>query len=213
MSSRYKGMACARPGRLLPGPWSLIGVSAVVSRVKRDFACTLTVALPPEPGLPASTIALEAGGAATDTQQAIPGSSLFRVRSPPSLGPSTSASPCCLTRKEESFRLSWRIMFRCFSSSCTMCTPAVGPSEMTNANMLPSRMPGATKAPANGFPSRIRRITRKSGCSFLRSHRKDPVIVSLSSLTRSSTTKCTSSDETSSVWVFGHSAVTARVRE
>jgi transposase-like protein len=71
-----------------------------------------------------------------------------------------------------SSRLSWRIMFRCFSSSCTMCTPAVGPSEMTNANICPSRFPGATSAPANGFPSCTRRMTRKSGCSFLRSHRK-----------------------------------------
>ena len=42
-----QGMAASGPGRLRPGPWSLTGVSAVVSRVKRDFACTLAGAFPP----------------------------------------------------------------------------------------------------------------------------------------------------------------------
>jgi len=34
------------PGRLPPGPWFLTGVSAEVSSVKRDFACTLARHLP-----------------------------------------------------------------------------------------------------------------------------------------------------------------------
>jgi hypothetical protein len=36
-----RGWPASGPGRLLPGPWFLTGVSAG-SRVKRDFACTLT---------------------------------------------------------------------------------------------------------------------------------------------------------------------------
>jgi hypothetical protein len=44
-----QGMARVGPGRLRPGPWFLTGVSAVVSRVKRDFACTLTDTFPPVP--------------------------------------------------------------------------------------------------------------------------------------------------------------------
>ena len=42
-----RGWPASGPGRLRPGPWFLTGVSAVVSRVKRDFACTLTVGFPP----------------------------------------------------------------------------------------------------------------------------------------------------------------------
>ena len=42
-----QGMARVRSEQARPGPWFLTGVSAVVSRVKRDFACTLTGAFPP----------------------------------------------------------------------------------------------------------------------------------------------------------------------
>ncbi len=41
-----QGMARVRSGQARPGPWFLTGVSAVVSGVKRDFACTFTGALP-----------------------------------------------------------------------------------------------------------------------------------------------------------------------
>ena len=37
-----QGMARVRSGQPLPAPWFLAGVSAEVSRVKRDIACTLT---------------------------------------------------------------------------------------------------------------------------------------------------------------------------
>ena len=42
-----RGWPASDPGRPPPGPWFLTGVFAVVSGVKRDFACTLTGAFPP----------------------------------------------------------------------------------------------------------------------------------------------------------------------
>ena len=63
----------------------------MVCRVKCDFACTLTGAISPCTGCPAGTVALGAGGADTYTQRAIPGSDLFRVRSPPRLGSRASS--------------------------------------------------------------------------------------------------------------------------
>jgi len=42
-----QGMVRVRSGQARPGPWFLAGVPAVVSRVKRDFACTLAGAFPP----------------------------------------------------------------------------------------------------------------------------------------------------------------------
>ena len=37
-----RGWPASGPDRLRPGPWFLAGVSAEVSRIKRDFACTFT---------------------------------------------------------------------------------------------------------------------------------------------------------------------------
>jgi len=42
-----RGWPASSPGRLRPGPWFLTGVSAEVSGVKRDFACTFTLVFPP----------------------------------------------------------------------------------------------------------------------------------------------------------------------
>jgi hypothetical protein len=42
-----QGIARVRSGQAPAWPLVLTGVSAVVSRVKRDFACTLTAAFPP----------------------------------------------------------------------------------------------------------------------------------------------------------------------
>ena len=42
-----QGMARVRSGQAPAWPWFLAGVSAVAPRVKRDFPCTLTGALPP----------------------------------------------------------------------------------------------------------------------------------------------------------------------
>jgi hypothetical protein len=41
-----RGWPASGPGRLRPGPWFLTGVSAEVSGIKRDFACTFTRHLP-----------------------------------------------------------------------------------------------------------------------------------------------------------------------
>jgi hypothetical protein len=68
-----RGWPASGPGRLLPGPWLLTGVfaeapwSSVTSRVRSPgiFTCARC---------PAVTVALEAGGADTYTQRAIPGS-------------------------------------------------------------------------------------------------------------------------------------------
>ena len=56
-----------------PAPWSLTGVPAEVSRIKHDFACTFAA---PSTCVrcPAATVMLDAGGAGTYTQRAIPGS-------------------------------------------------------------------------------------------------------------------------------------------
>jgi hypothetical protein len=67
-----QGMARVRSGQARPGLWSLAGVSAeapgssVTLRVRSPstFACA---------PCPAATVTLEAGGADTDTQRAIPG--------------------------------------------------------------------------------------------------------------------------------------------
>ncbi len=42
-----QGMARVRSGQARPAPWFLTGVSAEVSRIKRDLACTCTRHLPP----------------------------------------------------------------------------------------------------------------------------------------------------------------------
>jgi hypothetical protein len=42
-----RGWPAPGPGRLRPGPYILAGVSAEVSGIKHDFACTLTGAFPP----------------------------------------------------------------------------------------------------------------------------------------------------------------------
>jgi hypothetical protein len=42
-----QGMAGVRSGQARPAPWFLTGVSAEVSRIKRDLACTCTRHLPP----------------------------------------------------------------------------------------------------------------------------------------------------------------------
>ena len=68
-----RGWPASGPGRLLPGPWLLTGVfaeapgSSVTSRVRSPgtFTCARC---------PAVTVMLEAGGADTYTQRAIPGS-------------------------------------------------------------------------------------------------------------------------------------------
>ena len=69
-----QGMARVRSGSA--PAWPLVSGRSVRSgsRVKRDFPCTLTGALPPALVCPAGTVALEAGGAGTYTQRAIPGS-------------------------------------------------------------------------------------------------------------------------------------------
>jgi hypothetical protein len=68
-----RGWPASGPGRFRPGPWFLTGVSAVVSGVKRDFACTLAGALPPVLVVLRGTVALEAGGADTYTWRVIAG--------------------------------------------------------------------------------------------------------------------------------------------
>jgi hypothetical protein len=59
-------------GQAPPDPWFLTGVSVVVSRVKRDFMCTLVGVFPPVLVVlrPQSRLWLE--GAETYTQRAIP---------------------------------------------------------------------------------------------------------------------------------------------
>ena len=69
-----RGWPASGAGGLRPGPCVLTGVSAEVSRIKRDFACTFARHLPPVLVAPAVTVTLEAGGADTYTQRAIPGS-------------------------------------------------------------------------------------------------------------------------------------------
>ena len=67
-----QGMARVRSGQARPAPWFLTGVSvevpgsSVTSRVRAPgtYSCA---------GCPAGTVMLEAGGADTDTQRAIPG--------------------------------------------------------------------------------------------------------------------------------------------
>ena len=85
-----QGMARVRSGQAPAWPLVLTGVSAeapgssVTSRVRWPVLSTCA-------GCPAGTVALEAGGADTYTQRAIPGSDLFRVRSPPRLGSRASS--------------------------------------------------------------------------------------------------------------------------
>ena len=74
-----RGWPASGPGRLRPGPWFLTGVSAVVSRVKRDFAYTSARAFPPGLVVLRGTVALDAGGADTYTQRAIPGSGANQI--------------------------------------------------------------------------------------------------------------------------------------
>jgi hypothetical protein len=75
-------MTCVRSGQARPDPWLLTGVPAVVSRVERDFACKWAGRYSSCAGCPAGAVALGAGGAGTYTERVIPGSDLFRVRSP-----------------------------------------------------------------------------------------------------------------------------------
>ncbi len=70
----------------MPGPCFLTGVSAVVSRVKSDFACTPARRFP-FARCPAVIVTLEAGGAGTYTERAIPGS-----QAPPLAGGFQSAA-------------------------------------------------------------------------------------------------------------------------
>ena len=74
-----RGWPASGPGRLPPGPCLLAGVSAEVSGVKRDFACTLTRHFSPVLVALPVTVALEAGGADTYTLRAIPGLSRARI--------------------------------------------------------------------------------------------------------------------------------------
>ena len=75
-----QGMARVRSGQA--PAWPLVSDRSVRrdSRIKRDFACTFTSEFP-RARCPAVTVTLEAGGADTYTQRAIPGSDLFRVSS------------------------------------------------------------------------------------------------------------------------------------
>ena len=68
-----QGMARVRSGQALACPLSSDRSVRRGSRVKRDFACTFTGHLP-LCLLPCVTVTLEAGGADTYTQRAIPGS-------------------------------------------------------------------------------------------------------------------------------------------
>jgi hypothetical protein len=81
-----QGTARARAGQAPPCPWILPGVPVEVSGVKHDFACAfvpLSTA-----GCPAATVMLEAGGARTYTQRAIPG---------PEPGPAGMVANPCIT--------------------------------------------------------------------------------------------------------------------
>jgi hypothetical protein len=69
-----QGMARVRSGQA--PAWPLVSDRSVRrgSGVKRDFACTSTSHFSPCACCPAVTVTLEAGGAGTDNQRAIPGS-------------------------------------------------------------------------------------------------------------------------------------------
>ena len=69
-----QGMARVRPGQAPAWPLSSDRSVRRGSRVKHDFACTFTWHYSPVPGCPAGPVMLEAGGAGTYTQRAIPGS-------------------------------------------------------------------------------------------------------------------------------------------
>jgi hypothetical protein len=75
MARTIQGMARVRTGQAPTCPVVSDRSVRRGSGVKRDFACTLTNAYPCI-GCPAVTVALEAGGADTDTQRAIPGPDL-----------------------------------------------------------------------------------------------------------------------------------------
>ena len=74
-----QGMARVRTGQAPAWPLSSDRSVRRGSRVKHDFACTSTEHFPPVLVVPAVTVMLEAGGAGTDTQRAIPGSEPCRV--------------------------------------------------------------------------------------------------------------------------------------
>ena len=76
-----RGWPASGPGRLRPGPWFLTGVSAEVSRIKRDFACTFTRHFPCT-RCPAVTVTLDAGGADTYTQRPSPDLSPAKTLAP-----------------------------------------------------------------------------------------------------------------------------------
>jgi len=69
-----QGMARVRPGQAPAWPLSSDRSVRRGSGVKRDFACTFTSYFPARARCPAVTVTLEAGGADTYTQRAIPGS-------------------------------------------------------------------------------------------------------------------------------------------
>ena len=66
-------MARVRSGQAQPGLWLLTGVPVEVSGIKRDFACTVHLGLRPVPVVLRPAVTLDAGGAGTYAQRAIPG--------------------------------------------------------------------------------------------------------------------------------------------
>jgi hypothetical protein len=80
MTSRtVQGMARVRSGQAPAWPLSSDRSVRRGSGVKRDFACTFTQHRSACARCPAVTVTLEAGGADTDTQRAIPGSDRIQL--------------------------------------------------------------------------------------------------------------------------------------
>jgi hypothetical protein len=86
-----QGMARVRSGQA--PAWPLVSDRSVRSGLQGQARLRVYVGrcLSTCAGCPAGTVALGAGGADTYTQRAIPGSDLFRVRSPPRLGSRASS--------------------------------------------------------------------------------------------------------------------------